>query len=346
MTLRLNGSTSGYTEINSPAVGGNNTVLLPSSNGSANQFLKNGSTAGTLGWSSLVEDSSGRVGIGTASPGSLNVYANQVVVGNGSGSHGITLHTGNGVGDQGSIFFADGTTGASQQAAGFIYYGHNTDSLVFGTVNTERMRIRNAGNVLINQTSATSGNSHEITAVSVSQNDFGWFVNHPATDTAVRCIAARSPNYGGDSGYFFIGARSTGDRIYILTSGNVQNTNNSYGAISDLKLKKDIEPAGSQWEDIKALRVQKFRFKDDPEGPKLIGLIAQEAEQVSPGLIEESKDFDKDGHDLGTVTKAVKYSVLYMKAVKALQEAMERIETLEASNADLAARLAALEAQS
>ena len=28
--------------------------------------------------------------------------------------------------------------------------------------------------------------------------------------------------------------------------------------------------------------------------------------------------------------KSVKYSVLYMKAVKALQEAIERIETLEA----------------
>jgi hypothetical protein len=33
-----------------------------------------------------------------------------------------------------------------------------------------------------------------------------------------------------------------------------------------------------------------------------------------------------------------------MKAVKALQEAMERIETLEANNVSLEARLAALEA--
>jgi hypothetical protein len=33
-----------------------------------------------------------------------------------------------------------------------------------------------------------------------------------------------------------------------------------------------------------------------------------------------------------------------MKAVKALQEAMERIETLEASNADILTRLSALEA--
>ena len=54
-------------------------------------------------------------------------------------------------------------------------------------------------------------------------------------------------------------------------------------------------------------------------------------------------DMDSEGNDLGTVTKSVKYSVLYMKAVKALQEAMERIETLEASNADLLARVTALE---
>ena len=34
-------------------------------------------------------------------------------------------------------------------------------------------------------------------------------------------------------------------------------------------------------------------------------------------------------------TKSVKYSVLYMKAVKALQEAMTRIETLETKVAAL-----------
>ena len=48
MTLRLNGSSSGFTEINAPAAAGSNTITLPTSNGSANQTLKNGSTAGTL----------------------------------------------------------------------------------------------------------------------------------------------------------------------------------------------------------------------------------------------------------------------------------------------------------
>jgi hypothetical protein len=49
----------------------------------------------------------------------------------------------------------------------------------------------------------------------------------------------------------------------------------------------------------------------------------------------ESPDRDEDGNDLGTVTKSVNYSVLYMKAVKALQEAIERIEQLEAKVAAL-----------
>ena len=47
MKLRLNGATSGFTEIDSPAIGGSNTLLLPGSNGSAYQFLRNGATAGT-----------------------------------------------------------------------------------------------------------------------------------------------------------------------------------------------------------------------------------------------------------------------------------------------------------
>lgn len=49
MTLRLNGSSSGYTEIDAPAVAGSNTLVLPGGNGTAGQALTtNGS--GTLSW--------------------------------------------------------------------------------------------------------------------------------------------------------------------------------------------------------------------------------------------------------------------------------------------------------
>jgi hypothetical protein len=114
----------------------------------------------------------------------------------------------------------------------------------------------------------------------------------------------------------------------VFTNGNVVNSNNSYGAISDIKLKENIVDASSQWNDLKALQVRKYNFKEGQTHTQ-IGLVAQEVELVSPGLVNESPDRDEDGNDLGTVTKSVNYSVLYMKAVKALQEAMERIETLE-----------------
>ena len=46
MTLRLNGSTSGYVEIDAPAVAGSNTLVLPTGNGTSGQVLStNGSGA-------------------------------------------------------------------------------------------------------------------------------------------------------------------------------------------------------------------------------------------------------------------------------------------------------------
>ena len=71
------------------------------------------------------------------------------------------------------------------------------------------------------------------------------------------------------------------------------------------------------------------------------------------GLVKSTQDeiidenqFLEDGETLNseygnaigmadTYTKSVKYSILYMKAVKALQEAMTRIETLETKVAAL-----------
>jgi hypothetical protein len=135
-------------------------------------------------------------------------------------------------------------------------------------------------------------------------------------------------------------AGGTGTDVFLVWSnGNVVNTNNSYGAISDIKLKENIIDANSQWSDVKALQVRNYNFKEEigQQTHTQIGLIAQEAELVSPGLVFESPDRDAAGNDLGTVTKSVNYSVLYMKAVKALQEAMERIETLEAKVAALEA---------
>ena len=140
--------------------------------------------------------------------------------------------------------------------------------------------------------------------------------------------------------YFILSRDNIADRFKVYSDGDVVNHDNSYGAISDQKLKQQIQDASSQWNDIKALTVRKYKMNSDVEAygdsPDLfrLGVVAQEVEAAGmTGLIKESPDTEEvDGEivDLGTTTKSVKYSILYMKAVKALQEAMERIETLEA----------------
>ena len=154
-----------------------------------------------------------------------------------------------------------------------------------------------------------------------------------------------------NSSYNQLEVRNGGGAVLrILDGGNVINSNNSYGQISDERVKQDIADASSQWDDIKALKVRKFKLKrevnkDSDSAAFQIGVIAQEvASSGMSGLVSEERPNEEDvalHSDFGTIdgkgvftegekVKSIKYSVLYMKAIKALQEAMARIETLEA----------------
>ena len=97
-------------------------------------------------------DSSGRVGMGTDSPGSYNASADNLVVQNdgGTGSAGITVRAGTGA--QSTVYFADGT-GASDAIRGYVQYFHNGDFLRFGTDANERLRILSDGKVGVGITS-------------------------------------------------------------------------------------------------------------------------------------------------------------------------------------------------
>ncbi len=125
----------------------------------------------------------------------------------------------------------------------------------------------------------------------------------------------------------------------VWSNGNVENLNNSYGSTSDIKLKENIVDANSQWNDIKAIKIRNYNFKEETgqDTKTQIGLVAQELETVCPKLIYETPDFDDKGEDLGTTTKCISYSVLYIKAIKALQESMAKIEVLETKVAALEA---------
>jgi hypothetical protein len=129
----------------------------------------------------------------------------------------------------------------------------------------------------------------------------------------------------------------------ILAQGSVLSKNNTFGQLSDEKLKQDIVDSGSQWDDIKAVKIKKYRFKSEvtnlgeDKAVTQIGVVAQDLETAGMnGLVDDLPDII-DNVNQGTVTKSVKYSVLNIKAIKALQEAMIRIETLESEVATLKA---------
>ena len=183
----------------------------------------------------------------------------------------------------------------------------------------------------------TSGGQFQVGGTSLAGDNLVTLNNSSATGYGISVTV----NNNSSNVYRFFEGVDSGptQRIAIYTNGDVKNTNNSYGALSDEKLKQDIVDAGSQWSDIKNLRVRKYRFKDKPNDALQIGLIAQEVEQVSPGLIVDTSDEVRDENGqisfTGETTKTLKYSVVYMKAIKALQEAMARIEQLEAKFAAL-----------
>jgi hypothetical protein len=119
----------------------------------------------------------------------------------------------------------------------------------------------------------------------------------------------------------------------VATNGNVTNSNNSYGAISDAVLKQDVTPANDQWADVKAIAavMKRYRLKADvaadPNAPYQLGVLAQDVQKISPGLI----DTDPKG------LLSVKYSIMTLKGLVALGAALARIEALEAKTAKLAA---------
>jgi hypothetical protein len=172
----------------------------------------------------------------------------------------------------------------------------------------KNIMIGTSGNQLSGSTSLTVNNHATGRALDVKRN----------TSTSSNHIANFYSNVGGTSTI----------QAVIEASGDVESRTNNFTGTSDETLKENIVDANNQWNDIKALQVKNYNFIGEPERTCL-GVIAQEVEAAGMnGLVKTSSETGK---------MSVKYSVLYMKAVKALQEAMIRIETLEAKVAALEA---------
>jgi hypothetical protein len=69
----------------------------------------------------------------------------------------------------------------------------------------------------------------------------------------------------------------------VENNGNLRNLNNSYGAISDAKLKENVVDATPKLEKLNQVRIVNFNMIGDEQ--KQIGVIAKELEQIFPGMV-------------------------------------------------------------
>jgi hypothetical protein len=326
-------------------------------------------------------DTSSRVGIGTSSPSSLNSNANQLVVGSGTGSQGLTVFAGSA--SDANIFFADGTTG-SQQTIGYIQYRHASDRFDFGTNDTTRMSIDSSGRVGIGSTPVVPldvrGADHVVIAATPSSgngegsiylgcigtgikgNIIGRDIisfqttssSTPVTSGTERARITSDGRFGVNATNFANGrliTESDGTAItpFVVrdTAAGTSSVNSvgffrnatqvgsialtgsatAYNTSSDYRLKENIEPIQGATNRILQLKPSRFNFIVDPDHT-VDGFIAHEAQAVVPECVTGTKDaVDADGNP---VYQGIDQSKLVPLLTAALQEAIGRIETLEA----------------
>jgi len=239
-----------------------------------------------------------------------------------------------------AVQFADGTAAApgaafaSDTNVGLFRPG--ADILGFTTAGTERAQFSASGYLKVAPNGSYRGPTvgyHEFTQTTATGNMVLRGSSATPGTALVLEFSGASPD--NNTTRFLGCSDTTTDRCIIYSDGDLANHDGTYGTISDVRLKQDIIDATSQWDDIKAVRFRKYRMKTDvaadPNAPYMLGVVAQEIQQTSPGLVDEHLNDD------GTTTMSVKSSILLTKAAVALQEALLRIEALEAKVAALEA---------
>jgi hypothetical protein len=268
---------------------------------SGNILFKNGANGNNV--SDLTErmriNNNGMIGINTSGANNYSMGIHMHGSGNGSSLHLTDSSTGS--------LGGDGVEFLCYQGIGYLWNREN-NAWIIGTNEQEKVKIHNTG--LTDWYSST-------TALRVRTG---------GTGTNTQALSA------------FQGATSTSNgtqSFVVYANGNVQNSNNSYGSISDQNLKENIVDATDKLSDIKQVKVRNFNFIGD--STKQIGVVAQELETIFPALVDTIKDSDADGNQLETETKSVKYSVFVPILIKPIQEQQTIIEALTA-------RITALEA--
>ena len=255
--------------------------------------------------------SAGKVGIGTSAP----VAKTEILTDTNGDGLRISYASTPAVGDGGALTFAlynNASTliplasikgimiggGVGSEAGGLTF---NTTS--GGAAPAERMRIDSTGVFSVGTT--------------VGQSNPGFVVN-PAGFNKIG-------NNAGTNGWGFYDFLRSGVSIGSITQTGT--TGVAYNTSSDYRLKENVTPVTDGITRLQQLNPSRFNFIADPNRT-VDGFIAHEAQAVVPECVTGEKDaVDADGNP---VYQGIDQSKLVPLLTAALQEAIGKIETLEA----------------
>ena len=313
VAIKGNASGTGTFTIEAPDSNDDRTLVLPDDTGTV-----------------VYENASGNVGIGTTSPSSqLTVASNGTIEMLGGSStlkftrEDTTTIAGN---DLGAIEFAHQDTDDAGVAAKILGEGDGSSgegriSFHTGTPSalTEAMRIDSSGNVLIGTTAIPgTGNTGGAGFVETTGDRNYLKLGHNVDSSTKRVM---------------ITLHYKNSQVGEITSSN---SSTAYNTTSDYRLKENVVDMTGAIDRVKALKPSRFNFLVDPD-TTVDGFLAHEAQEIVPESVTGEKDaVDADGNP---EYQGIDQAKLVPLLTGALQEAIAKIETLEA-------KVAALEATS
>ena len=266
----------------------------------------------------------GYVGIGTTSPAhELHIAGTEPNIrldqssGTASTLYGFEIVSGSAID---GYFRSRGGTGETQIGSGRSsgWGGH----LTFYTDTTERMRINSSGNLSIGSTGSAyirllvTGSHSDSNNYAIEVRDSSSNVMFNVRNDGLMLLGLRY-----NSPYNFTTSNST--NAHLNSSGGLQRSTSSR------RYKSDITDMPYGLSDVMNLRPVTFEGINDPDGQRFGGFIAEEVHDAG---LTEFVDYNNQGQP-----DALAYGNMVALLAKAVQEAVTRIETLEAEVAALKA---------
>ncbi len=288
----------------------NGLAVTPDNSGELRLQTNNGTTAVTI-------DTSQRVLIGTTSgTRKLTVYENaaQVDLSVVSSTTGVAV-------------IQMGDTAADNQ--GQIIYRNSSDQMEFGVNGAERMRITSGGYFKASNSGtyiSSTGSYHEF--YQTANNADVLTLYHGGASGNQYGLYIKTANDQNDTSRYFLYCQGgSTQRASFYSNGGLYNYSANNSNLSDRREKTDFEPAKSYLDVICSIPVQTFKYIDQNDDDKTLGVIAQDVQAVAPELVTESNWGTEDEPKMRL---SIYQTDLQYALMKCIQELKTELDTVKA----------------